>query len=137
MIKKSILGLILLLFSVVCVGQTSFTNGGSRGCVNPNYPRNYYCSAMPRYENGVQVGYLAFFFVLNADGSTFQGGQLWIQDGSGTSILAATNFNGSFSATNGYGSSSQAMGPVRVCAGKYGCYYRTGDLGGSGMYTLQ
>ena len=144
--KKALPLLFLLLSSAFAFTQTSFTNLGHGSCVNPNYPTTYYCTSMPRYENGVQVGYLAFWLKLNSDGMTFQNGELWIQNMSGTAILASTNFagtfdgtrfKGSFSASNGAGSTSQTMGQVRVCAGKYGCYWRTGDEGGSGSYKTQ
>jgi hypothetical protein len=146
--RKKVLSLMFLLMSsAFAFTQTSFTNHGTTGaCVNPNYPTTYYCTSMPRIEGGVQVGYLAFWLKLNSDGVTFQNGSLWLQDMTGTSFLSSTNFagtfdgktiNGSFSASNGSGSTSQSIGPVYVCAGRYGCSWKTGDLGGSGTYTLQ
>jgi hypothetical protein len=144
--KKALPLLFLLLSSAFAFTQTSFSNLGRGSCVNPNYPTTYYCTSMPRYQNGVQVGYLAFWLKLNSDGMSFQGGELWIQDMTGTAILSSANFagtydgttfKGSFSASNGSGKTSQTMGPVRMCAGKYGCYWRTGDVGGSGSYTTQ
>ena len=146
--KKALPLLFLLLSSVFAFTQTTttFTNTGSRGCVNPNYPGTYYCTSMQRYENGVQVGYLAFWLKLNSDGLSFQNGELWIQDMTGTAILSSATFagtydgqtfKGSFSAANGSGKTSQTMGPVRICAGRYGCHWSTGDVGGSGSQTTQ
>ena len=139
---------ILLMSSAFAFTQTTqFTNTGSSPCVNPNYPRNYYCSAMKRYDSsGVWTGYLAFAFVLNADGSTFQNGTYSVQDVNDQTIFSATNFagtfdgktvNGSFSTSTVTGSTSQSMGLIKWCAGKYGCYYREADVGGSGTYTSQ
>lgn len=146
--KKALPLLFLLLSSAFAFTQTttSFTVTGSRGCVNPNYPTTYYCSAMPRYENGVQVGYLAFWLKLNSDGITFQNGEVFIQDMGGTSLFTARNFagtfdgtvfKGTFSTATMSGNTRQTMGPVRICAGKYGCHWRTGDVGGSGSYTTR
>jgi hypothetical protein len=146
--KKALPLLFLLLSSVFAVGQTTtqFTNAGSGPCVNPNYPRNYYCAAIKRYENGVWVGYLAFFFVLNADGETFQNGTYSVADTNDATIFSAQNFsgtfngktvNGTFSTSTVIGSTSQAMGLIKWCAGRYGCYYREADLGGSGTYTTK
>src|ERR1700757_2000948 len=140
---------ILLMSSAFAFTQTTttFTNTGSSPCVNPNYPRNYFCSAMKRYDaSGVWIGYLAFAFVLNSDGSTFQNGTYSVQDTNDQTIFSASNFsgtfdgktvNGSFSTSTVIGSTSQNMGLIKWCSGKYGCYYREADLGGSGTYTTK
>src|SRR6202795_2554467 len=90
------LALSLILLCTSAFAQTSFTNQGHGACTDPRYPGVYYCTSMPRYENGVQVGYLAFWLKLNADGLNFSNGELWIQDMTGSSQQSYVNFSGTF-----------------------------------------
>jgi hypothetical protein len=150
--RKAIAVAVLALAATFAWAQSTTTDtwtnvAGSGSCQTTVKPPSYYCFVSVSEASGTST--LWFFVNVQPDG-TFSNGQIsksplynyppsfnavnW------TGIFSNNTFSGTLSGTMPDGTpftgdATETLGTVKRCAGRYGCHYITGPVGGNGNVT--
>lgn len=151
---NKLLAVAVLLLAVSAKAQAptteSWTNLPNGRCQSSIRPPSYFCFVTvqdPSPDGSLQASTLTIYVTLQPDG-TFTNGQISKSDLYGNpptfnaTNWTGANLSGTFSGTNPDGSTfsgtaTEVLGPVKYCAGKYGCHYATGVVSGNGSMTIQ